>query len=262
MKEFFKKYLGLLLIIFVVGIGISYLWFALPIGFPAGQIEKANWLSFWGSFLAFFGTIFLGLVSIWQNENAKQATEKANAISEQMLKYEEESRNRPFVILSDTSVYEKKKNEIATNTDKKYILVETTKTNFLCLELLFTNVTDSILSLEYGGIKSDDGTEVSNYSMINQKTPTVRLLPNKTGEIVICASEDFIRSLTSKTLHISLLLKNRFDERYMETFDFMLLHLSSYNKDSPTNYFENTSDENYKIGKFINNTNIEWEKKE
>ncbi len=261
MKEFFKKYGVPLAIVFVGGILISYFWFATNGFIPAGNIGKANWLSFWGSFLAFFGTVFLGLVSIWQNDNAKQATEKANAISEQMLKYEEKSRNRPFVILSDTSVYEKTVCEIATNPDKKYIIVEHNETDLLCIEFRFTNVTDSILSLEYGGIKSDDGTEFSHYSMMNQKSPTVRLLPNKSGEIVICASEDFIFTLISKTLHISLLLKNRFDQKYMETFDFILLHLSSDDKACPK-YFENTSDENYKIGKFIDNTNIEWEEKE
>ncbi len=56
-------------------------------------------LSLWGAILAFYGTVFLGLVSLWQNERYKKDNdesqakmekfnERANSISEKMLDIE------------------------------------------------------------------------------------------------------------------------------------------------------------------------------
>lgn len=80
--KFFKKYSILLLVIFFGGLLATWVWFAIDGIFSTGGMDKGVWLSFWGGFLAFFGTVFLGLVSIWQNENAYN-------ISERMLKVEE-----------------------------------------------------------------------------------------------------------------------------------------------------------------------------
>lgn len=80
--DFFNKYLKWLLVIFIGGILVTWVWFTIDGFFSTGGMDKSVWLSFWGGFLAFIGTLFLGLVSIWQNDNAR-------GISDRMLKIEE-----------------------------------------------------------------------------------------------------------------------------------------------------------------------------
>lgn len=45
--------------LFFLGVGV--------IGVGVG-LDKSDWLSFWGAFLSFIGTVFLGFVAIKQNE--------------------------------------------------------------------------------------------------------------------------------------------------------------------------------------------------
>jgi len=117
MKDFLKRYWKWLIILLVVPLSISYLVFAFNGFVPAGSVGKEIWLSFWGGFLAFYGTMFLGFVALWQNEKANEyadksnksaekanainqklieLTEKANEISSQVFKYEIE-RQKPLL---------------------------------------------------------------------------------------------------------------------------------------------------------------------
>lgn len=91
MEEFFKKHIKWLFITFVVPLLLSYFWFALNGVFPSGEIAKASWLSFWGSFLSFYGTFFLGLVAVWQNTNANAEIKRTNAMSVELLRLTEQA---------------------------------------------------------------------------------------------------------------------------------------------------------------------------
>jgi len=86
MKDFLKKYKWLLSGLFVVPLLVSYFWFVIDGFIPVGDIGKSNWLSFWGGYLAFYGAIFLGLVAVWQNE-------QAGIVNKRLLDIEECSRN-------------------------------------------------------------------------------------------------------------------------------------------------------------------------
>lgn len=57
----------------------SYIWFAMIKGiFPAGDnLQKGDWLSFWGSFLSFAGSLILGIIAVWQNNRANELNERA-----------------------------------------------------------------------------------------------------------------------------------------------------------------------------------------
>jgi hypothetical protein len=68
MKTFFEEYKWWLIIVFVTPLVVSYAWFTCDGFIPIGDINKSYWLTFWGGFLAFYGTFFLGLVTIWQNK--------------------------------------------------------------------------------------------------------------------------------------------------------------------------------------------------
>jgi len=72
MKDFFKEYKWWLIIVFIAPLGVSYIWFMYDGFIPIGDIAIDSWLSFWGGFLAFYGTFFLGMVAIWQNKQADE----------------------------------------------------------------------------------------------------------------------------------------------------------------------------------------------
>ena len=84
MKSFIKKNRILLIgILIPVGILIAtYFAFAFNGFIPQGLIARSDWLMFWGGFLAFSGTAFLGYVAAWQ-------TKQANDISKRLLAIEE-----------------------------------------------------------------------------------------------------------------------------------------------------------------------------
>ena len=57
-----------ILFIFLMIVGTHY-WFTTSKGTISvgSNLEKADWLTFWGGFLGFLGTCLLGGLSIWQN---------------------------------------------------------------------------------------------------------------------------------------------------------------------------------------------------
>ena len=72
LKLFLKKY-GLISILLVIIFLGTYFSFAYNIGFtPGANLNNQDWLSFWGSFLSFSGSLYLGYVAIKQNENIIQ----------------------------------------------------------------------------------------------------------------------------------------------------------------------------------------------
>lgn len=40
------------------------------------SLEKSDWLSFWGSFLSYLGTIILGLIALWQNYKLSEVNKR------------------------------------------------------------------------------------------------------------------------------------------------------------------------------------------
>jgi len=101
MKEFFKKYLWWLLGIFVVPLLVSYFWFAFNGFITAGDIDKNHWLTFWGGFLAFYGTVFLGLVAIWQNEKSSKIAHEANELSKKLVEIQKNRDINDKLIMVD-----------------------------------------------------------------------------------------------------------------------------------------------------------------
>lgn len=96
MSDFFRKYKWWFILIFIVPLAVSYFVFAFNGFIPAGEVGKDTWLSFWGGFLAFYGTVFLGIVAVWQTGRASQQTDAANDLTRRLLSIEEQSRT-PFL---------------------------------------------------------------------------------------------------------------------------------------------------------------------
>lgn len=82
----------------------TYIWFLMPCGLPVGkELEKADWLSFWGSFVSFSGTITLGIVAWKQTQNANQIAEEAQQLSKKTLEWEFE-KSYPYVMVKTATL--------------------------------------------------------------------------------------------------------------------------------------------------------------
>ena len=91
MKEFFKKYGLAILIILPIIFILTYFWFIFEGCFPVGEnLEKSHWLGFWAGFLSFVGTVFLGVVALWQNDKANELNNIITSINDRSLRIEEE----------------------------------------------------------------------------------------------------------------------------------------------------------------------------
>lgn len=78
MRNFDKKYGAKIFIALLSIFVITYLWFIFHGGLPTGEdLNKGDWLAFWGSFLSFGGSVVLGSVSVWQNIQANETNQRA-----------------------------------------------------------------------------------------------------------------------------------------------------------------------------------------
>ena len=100
-----KKYIVLLILIFVIPLLVSYFVFAFNGFIPSGDVSKDTWLSFWGGYLTFYGTVFLGIIAIWQNNRAKEQADKANELNEQLMNLEAKSKIGYFEVCLERSKY-------------------------------------------------------------------------------------------------------------------------------------------------------------
>lgn len=56
----------------------TYFWFIIDGCFPTGEnISKGDWLGFWGGYLSFVGATILGVIAVWQNNQANKTNLKA-----------------------------------------------------------------------------------------------------------------------------------------------------------------------------------------
>ena len=78
MKEFIKKCGVWIFLTLSISFAVSYLWFVLATYiFPVSYaIDKKAWLSFWGNFLSFSGSFFLGAIAVYQTTKAYKQNEQ------------------------------------------------------------------------------------------------------------------------------------------------------------------------------------------
>lgn len=87
--KFIKKFKGYAIFSFVAVIIIMITYKI----FNQANIDRNNWLLFWGGFLSFYGTIFLSIVAIKQNKVANEMVIEANEISKKLISIEENRYN-------------------------------------------------------------------------------------------------------------------------------------------------------------------------
>lgn len=219
-----------------------------------------KWLdAVWGAgdFISLVGTLVLGFISMKQTKIANQMAEKANEMSRRLMNIEDERyklERRPFVMVTDWEAYILPFYQITANPDQLYIVIGDLEkvdkcSNLWCLSLNFQNTTESFITVEY------KGGECSSFKLgkgtFNQNNRKLRLAAGKQEKIVFYATEVVMCDLVGKSVKWEFYLENRFSERYLETFNMIVLQLCQ-KKDLHNNQLYcdvNISD--FSIGKYI-----------
>ncbi|RAI84425.1 hypothetical protein DET54_1253 [Paenibacillus pabuli] len=245
-----KKYTWIFII-------IASILFIISIPFIINEAYKVNtgyktmWdasdvLAFYGSFLGFVGTSFLGYLALRQNIKANQINDRLSQLEKERFKLE----LQPFVVVTNWKIKLKRINEIIQNPKELFIEIGTIEDKekiCCCLSLNFTNTSNSFSIINYIGAevyKQNDYIEKWSNSTSNQPNSKLYLAGGETGEILFYCSREKMRTFQAKRISLELLLENRFSEKYIENFDVIIPQL-----DIDNNYIHLVA-QNYEISKF------------
>lgn len=184
------------------------------------------------------------LKRIQASQQANELTKQANETSDRVLKLEEEQFKmeiRPFFLVTDWGVcktvpaeFEDKHRTIAyqvgTDTDRT--------DNRVVLILELTNTTQSYEMVRYSNAISSNGKRwglcVSDRNGISLGIPA-----GESRKFCFYSDESFFSDIEGKTVSFEFVLENRFDERYKESFDLVVIRFNWERKDcniSPQKY--------------------------
>lgn len=221
-------------------------------------------LCFLGSLLAFLGTVALGALALWQNKEANNINQKLSQIEENNFKLS----LRPFVMISNWTMYKKDATEILISPKKIFFDITSSELNikeYFCLSLYFINTTNQFVTVKYSDATvyqdrdySESKDIVCNWPIrsANQQNPKLYLNSNSVGEIVFYATFDDFEKLVSNKITLELILQNRLGDYYKENIDIIILSCNKYDNND---CFIGLSAQNYRLGKFTENKNIQWE---
>jgi len=210
--------------------------------------------SFYGSILAFLGTVALGALALWQNK-------KANDLSKRLIKLEEEKfkmEQQPFVMISDWSAQDRDRLEFIIKPDKLYFDIGQGNADdsiCTCLSIKLINTSKSFLMANYSiatVYDNDKEIDIWRNGTSNIYNPKLYLDSGDSGEMVFYTSKEKLLKFRGRTINLELMLENRFGQRYKETVDIIITALNQY---SDKNWHISLVVQKYKIGKFVRDTN-------
>jgi|GEM_PF-2042492 len=104
----------------VVAYSLIWLWFRTDGNIPTGDgLYKSDWLNFFGGFLTFIGTVFLGAVAIWQNKQANDSSKEVNKAADKA----NELSNKLIILTEQANETADKANEIS----RRLLYIEETR---------------------------------------------------------------------------------------------------------------------------------------
>jgi hypothetical protein len=209
-------------------------------------------LGFYGSILSFIGTVILGCVAIWQNNNANKNNKRLTDIEERRHTLE----LQPFVIMSDwrfyaenyidiiTSHMEKTNNKINIEIDN----VNDESGNCACLSIDLVNTSNSYTMICYSGGEVYDGnTHMKSWANCITGLNNYKLYMNvgEKGTLVFYCDWKYMKEFIGKKIQLELILNNRYNEAYREIIDIWVISLQAESK----NYYATLNPQNYRIEK-------------
>ncbi len=227
----FITYIGVLLLTPLVIINIVMLIIY------AQETDSTNWVAI----IEAFGTVFLGIIAIYQNRNAQKINKRLTEIESNR----DEMALRPSVLLTNWRGKYLSENEI---NNPKHLYVDIGSGTlqddifYSALFLEFSNTTTSFLILEYSAatvfsnLASTEKTKICNWGNCtsNQQNPRLVIPPGEAREIGFYAQQSFFDSIISNMTKIKLELDNQIGLKYLETIDFILVQFKKMN---PTDNF-------------------------
>ena len=191
----------------------------------------------------------LARLSIQASQQANELTQRANEMSERVMKLEEEQFKmeiRPFFLVTDWEVckavpaeFEDKHRTIAYQV--RAGKDRTADRVALILEL--TNTTQSYEIVRYSNATSSSGERwglcVNDRNSISLGVPA-----GESRKFCFYADESFFSDIEGKTIKFEFILENRFDERYKESVDLVVVRFNWERKEC------NINPQGYKIQAF------------
>ena len=184
----------------------------------------------------------LARLSIQASQQANELTKQANETSDRVLKLEEEQFKmeiRPFFLVTDWEVckgipaeFEDKHQTIAYQVGKD----QTGSLVTLILEL--TNTTQAYEVIRYNGAMSSSG-ERWGLCVKDRNGISLGIPAGESRRVCFYAEKSFFSEIEGKTISFEFVLENRFDERYKESFDLVVIRFNWDQKDcniSPQKY--------------------------
>lgn len=221
--------------------------------------QASDVLIFTGSFLAFLGTTFLGIVAWQQNK-------KANAISHEISRLEEEKHKleyQPYMMISDWTAKFLTLIDLPISPRINFFDIceefPCTTEILLGVNLSIINTTNHFQTVEYVEAEVFDNSNTLVYSWTNfdllvegQENRKLYLNSGEIGKIVFCAPYEEIYALVGKRVTIKFFLENRISERYTETIDIRFLSVEAVDKQIVDNIcIVGISPQNYRVEKYI-----------
>ncbi len=206
-------------------------------------------LSFYGSILAFIGTILLGLLAYSQNKKAEELNIRLTKLEEEKFKLE----FQPFIMVCNWGLEEREILDIIIGPDKLYFDIGGTQFDdtCLCLSIQFTNTSNTFLMASYSNASIyDNGKKIDSWGngTTNINNPKLYLESGGIGEMVFYALEDKFTILTGKRICLELTLENRYAQRYKETIEIII---TSLNKNKNGSCYISLVAQNYTINRYI-----------
>ena len=208
-------------------------------------------LSFYGSILAFFGTISLGLLAYSQNKKAEALNIRLTRLEEEKFKLE----FQPFVMICDWGLEEREVLDIIIGPDKLYYDIGGTQfhDSCLCLSIRFTNTSNTFLMASYTKAviyDNDKKIDTWGWGTSNINNPKLYLESGASGEMVFYALEDKMSKIAGNTICLELTLENRYAQRYKEKVDILIPSLS---KSKSGSWYITLIAQNYVVDRYITN---------
>lgn len=173
-------------------------------------------LSFYGAILSFLGTIFLGVIAIYQNQRALKINKRLMDL--------ESHKNKPLMILNSWHSTYGKYNRQPTIKEVYCNIDEDLKLNDECLFFIlsFINSGNHFASFEFidqlNVIKEGVLKKQWQCSYTEHQNCTIYLKAEEEGRLVLCGKKEFFSDLTGSRIKFNLKLENHMGERYDETF--------------------------------------------
>jgi hypothetical protein len=194
------------------------------------SLTVGDLLTFYGSNLAFIGTLILGSISVWQNKKVSINNERITKIEEErhLLEYQ------PFVIINSWILkMDNIINIIANQKTPKNLNVQISELKnangiCACLKLQFLNTSNSFSTVYYSGARMyDNNIFLSDWSncIVGCNDCKLYLNTGEVGEIQFYADWDIMKDFIGKMARLDFTLENRYGEHFKETMDVHIIQM-------------------------------------